>query len=291
MSDWYQLENHVLTIQVRTKGAELKRLFNKVWNRELLWNGDEKIWNRSSPILFPIIGKLKDDEYFLNNQLYSMSQHGFARDSEFKCSKCEHDYLEFTLVANEESLKKYPFMFELTVTYKLIGNELKISNIVKNKDKKVMLFNIGGHPAFRSSPFNNYFLQFEKKESQYFQTQNGIIDLNKPIPFSTKTLLIQADTFKKDALVFQNIRSSYVDFIDRRKKEMIRIKDFECDFFSIWSKDDISFVCLEPWSGVCDEVRHDKNFENKLGIQKLNPGEIYDFYYSIECNLWTEDIK
>jgi len=112
MSDWYQIENHLLTVQLVSKGAEVKRLFNKIWNRELMWLGDEKIWNRSSPILFPIVGKLIDDEYIYEGKTYKIAQHGFARDMDFACTRSDVDEIEFTLNATKETFKMYPFLFE-----------------------------------------------------------------------------------------------------------------------------------------------------------------------------------
>ena len=78
------LENNNLIIQVKDIGAELCRIFSKKDNTEYLWNGDSKYWGRHSPILFPIVGRLKDNETIIDNSLYKMNQHGFARDMNFE---------------------------------------------------------------------------------------------------------------------------------------------------------------------------------------------------------------
>jgi galactose mutarotase-like enzyme len=121
MSDWYQIDNNYFTVQVTSTGAEIKRLFAKPWNRELLWipldESARKIWNRSTPILFPIVGKLKDDSYKLKEKVYQMAQHGFARDKNFQCLECGSSEMEFFLEADQETFKLYPFCFELRVKY------------------------------------------------------------------------------------------------------------------------------------------------------------------------------
>ena len=68
-------------ITVSHKGAELQNITAN--GREYLWQGDPKFWGRRAPILFPIVGKLADDNLRINGHEYTMKQHGFARDTEF----------------------------------------------------------------------------------------------------------------------------------------------------------------------------------------------------------------
>jgi galactose mutarotase-like enzyme len=115
MSDWYQIENSTFTIQVTSLGAEIKRMYVKSWHRDILWvphdEKSKKIWGRSSPILFPIVGKFKNDTYKFKGKDYQMPQHGFARDREFECLSCYLNIMEFFLEADQETFKFYPFCF------------------------------------------------------------------------------------------------------------------------------------------------------------------------------------
>ena len=106
------MKNEYLQIKIDSLGAELKSLKNLQNNIEYLWQSDAKYWNRSSPILFPIVGKLLDDEYIYKDKTYNMSQHGFARDKEFILIKQKENYLKFLLKSDPSSLKIYPFYFE-----------------------------------------------------------------------------------------------------------------------------------------------------------------------------------
>ena len=281
MSDVYQIENSSLILQINSKGAEMRRLFSKEWGRELLWPGDEKTWNRSAPVLFPIVGKLKDGHYDLHGKTYTMPQHGFARDYEFKCLRSNVSEIEFSLVASQQSFTMYPFCFVLNAHYKVEGSRVNISYTVKNDDRQTIFFSIGAHPAFETSELENYEIKFQKDEKEFYLTTEGLVDWRSPCEFAATQMPISKDTFKSDALIFKNMNSRYVDLINKKTKEIIRISAVT-PFFGIWGKGDVPFVCLEPWQGVSDEVTHDKNFTDKIGIISLEIGKTFEFSYSIE---------
>jgi galactose mutarotase-like enzyme len=281
MSEWYQIESNSLIVQITGKGAEMKRLFSREWHRELLWLGDEKIWNRSAPILFPIVGKLKDDEYVLKDKTFTMPQHGFARDFDFKCTECGTTEAEFVMVASQESFNQYPFLFELRVRYKVEDNKVSISYFVKNEDRQDIIFSIGAHPGFETTEFSNYEIRFEKEEKEYYRVKNSLVDWSQAFELKSDKFLVNKEIFKNDALIFKKLKSKYVDLVDTKRKEVIRIQA-NTPYWGIWAKSEVPFVCLEPWFGVADSVDHDKNFETKNGVITLGEGEIFGFSYTIE---------
>ena len=87
----YEIKNEFIKAKIKSFGAELNSLQKCGKDLEYIWQGDAKYWARHSPILFPIVGRLKKDNYFYKNQKYNMSQHGFARDKEFEI--IEHGFL------------------------------------------------------------------------------------------------------------------------------------------------------------------------------------------------------
>jgi galactose mutarotase-like enzyme len=283
MSEWYQIESNQIIVQVVTKGAELKRLFNKVWNKELLWLADQKVWDRSAPILFPIVGKLKDDEFIFEEKVYQMPRHGFARDSEFVCTYCGDNRLEFTLTSTSETYKMYPFSFLLKVTYTLVESILKINYTVINTDNKEMYFSIGAHPGFDTKNIENIDIVFENSEAHFFNLNSeGLVDFNKPIEFNSNLIKISPELFKNDALIFKKLKSRFVDIVDKKSLEIVRIRLSNQPYFGIWGKPTNQFVCLEPWNGIADTADHDKNLVNKIGIVKLAPQKEFNFNYEIE---------
>ena len=281
MSDWYQIESNSLVIQLSTKGAEMKRLFSKEWSRELLWIGDQKTWNRSAPILFPIVGKLKDDEYQLHGKTIKLNQHGFARDFEFKCIECSKSEIEFLLEANQETFKFYPFCFELRIRYKIVENIVHIFYFVKNVDRQEIYFSIGAHPAFETSDLNQYEITFEKVEDEFFRLEHGLVNWNEPKKLQARAIQLTKEIFRDDALIFKNIKSKYIDLINRKRSEVIRLRS-NTPYWGIWGKDHVPFVCIEPWFGIGDTLDTTKDFLQKEGIISLDQGEIFGFSYSIE---------
>lgn len=286
MADWYQIENSSFTVQINSAGAEIKRLFAKSWNRELLWTPKEeaakKIWNRSSPVLFPIVGKLKDNQYHYQGKTYQMPQHGFARDLEFKCLECGTSEINFLLEADQESFKLYPFCFELHVNYKLDDKKLIITYAVKNVDRQDIYFSIGAHPAFETGVLGDYEIRFEKEEKGYYGLNKSLVNWKQMNPFATNQIIPTAKLFANDALIFKDLKSRYVDLINHKRHEVIRLNGINTPYFAIWGKESVPFICLEPWFGVSDDEAHGQSLEAKVGIQKLLMGASFNFSYEIE---------
>lgn len=282
MSDSYTIENSTLLIEVAGKGAEMKRLFSKEWNRELLWSGDQRVWPRFAPILFPIVGRLKDDEYVLKGKTYKMTQHGFARDMLFTNAECGVSEVEYLLVATQETFTWYPFCFELRVRYELGPNRVVITYSVKNDDRQDIYFSIGAHPGFVTENISDYEIHFQCDEGVYYRSfQDGLLDWSTAHSLSGQKMKVNPDLFREGALIFKNMKSEYVDLVDTLRDETIRVKA-STDYWGIWGKGETPFICLEPWHGVADAPEHDKNFEGKEGVMTLAAGKTFDFSYSIE---------
>lgn len=162
----YNISNNFITACIKEQGAELFSLKRNGVDLEYMWQADENFWGRHSPVLFPIVGKLKDDEYIYKDKIYKMNQHGFARDCKFDIFEARKNYLCFKLEESEETLKNYPFKFELFVSYKIIENNLTITYRVINNSETTMPFSVGAHPAF------NWPLDDERKTECYFEFEN-----------------------------------------------------------------------------------------------------------------------
>ena len=165
------LENGKLSVDVKSYGAELTSI--KYNNKEFLWKGDSKYWGRHAPILFPIVGRFKDHTTFIDGKEYAMGQHGFARDSEFKEVFSSENKVTYLLTYSKDSLKIYPYKFELYISYEIFENKVKVTYEVKNVDEKTIFFSIGGHPAFNwplveDEKFEDYYIEFNEKETQKF---------------------------------------------------------------------------------------------------------------------------
>jgi len=285
MAQSYKIENDALSLEVSSLGAEMKSLFNKAWDREVLWapkdEAAKKIWNRTSPILFPVIGQLKDDKYVLKEKVYKMPKHGFARDYEFQCIANTVNELTFKLVANQSTFAMYPFCFELFVTYTLLDNSLQITYAVKNVDRQDIYFSVGAHPAFRTAELSDYEIIFDKKERGFFLLEDNLVNFKKLTALQSEVILPTTELFMSDALIFKDLKSRHIDLVNRKTRELIRISGTNTPYLGIWGKDSVPFICIEPWYGICDSADHDGNFENKNGIQTLAEASTFRFTFSI----------
>jgi galactose mutarotase-like enzyme len=288
------LSNNLLKIQISTHGAELNSILGLNDNLEYLWNADENYWKRHAPILFPIVGKLNNNTYRVNQKNYTLSQHGFARDSEFKIYSKENNSITYILSSSINSLKVYPYEFDLYVSYTLIKNKIEIKYSVKNKDSKKIYFSLGAHPGFNcplltDESINDYYFEFEKIETAYQQILDSKLGLftGNSIPFfkNNNILDISNDLFKNDALVFKNLDSKYIALKSRKstKSIVLDFDGFPC--VGLWSKPEgAPFVCIEPWFGHADYVDFEDDFSKKAGILELPIGETFDCNYSITIN-------
>ena len=141
------LKNNKFTAVVTTHGAELID-FKDANGVSYIWSGDPAYWSGRNPLLFPIVGNLKDGKIRMDNQDYFMGRHGFARDMEFDVVDQGDDFVVLELTSNEETLKKYPRNFVLQVRQTLDDDGFTTAFKVVNKDNQPMPFCIGAHTAF-----------------------------------------------------------------------------------------------------------------------------------------------
>ena len=244
--------------------------------------------HKQSPILFPIVGKLKDNKAIIDDKVCEMGQHGFARDMKFEVVKDEPNEKEYVLKANEETLKKYPYLFKLTVKYHVKDDTLTVSYEVENTDTKNIFFGIGAHPAFKCDySTEKYYLEFEKEENEIgiLQLEEGLISkarLKEEI-LDENRIYLTKDLFEKDAIIMQNIQSNKIYLKEVDKEE----PDLEFDFtgfpyLAIWSKKGAPFVCIEPWYNTADYKESTGIFEEKQKIIGLNPKEKFKCKYKIK---------
>lgn len=279
----YEIKNSFTKAQIKSFGAELNSLKKCDENFEYIWQANSKYWARHSPVLFPIVGRLKEDSYFYKNKKYSLSQHGFARDKEFEIVQNEADFIEFRLKSDEKSLDFYPFFFELDIGYKLDKNSLIVSYKVKNKSDEKMYFSIGAHPAFNTQVGD--FLEFEniKTTKRYFLDEKGLIYKNEDLNLENSKLYLDKDLFKDDALVFNDSNIKQITLKNIENKSKVKVKFDNFPYLGFWSKpNDAPFVCIEPWFGVADEENANQKIEDKKGILSLEKEEEFFCFYTIE---------
>lgn len=278
------LSNKFCSASINTKGAELNSFKNSQTNTEYIWNGNPDFWGKHSPVLFPIVGALKDDCYFYEGKKYNLSRHGFARDFEFEVIASSSIAASFLLKQNPEIRAKYPFEFELQMDYKLVDNSLIISYIIRNKSNGEMPFSIGAHPAFAlPNSFTEYSLEFEKEENLItHELENNLFSgKTRAINLDKTNLPLTYSLFEKDALVFKTIQSKKVTILENQEPLLkVNFEDFSS--LGIWTVQNAPFICIEPWIGFADDATSNGNLFDKTNIQILKENSSFEASFSIE---------
>lgn len=277
------ISNSNLRAQINHFGAELFSLKNSE-NKEYIWEGNPAFWGKHSPILFPIVGTLKNNSFHYKESEYHLSRHGFARDMEFELIEKLQNSATFSLISSEESCKVYPFDFELQICYSLEENKLNIDYKVINKNDSIMPFSIGAHPAFAlPKSFENYALLFEHNEIlTSYELENDLLsDHFSTIEMIANQVPLNYSLFEKDALIFKKLQSKSITILENQNP-LLRVQFDDFPNLGIWTKSNAPFLCIEPWLGYSDTVHSSGNILDKEGIQLLEAKK------SLECNFSIE---
>lgn len=273
----FEIKNNFLKVTIASKGAELQSVQNIETGIEYMWSGDEKFWGKKSPVLFPIVGGLKNNSYQHIGKTYQLSRHGFARDKNFIVSKQTGSSITFELKSDEESLKIYPFYFLFSITYTLNENKLSCTYDIINTGKEIMYCSVGSHPAFKvpltnNTDFTDWRLEFNKTENapRWPLSPEGLTLMQpEACLVNTNTLPLSKELFKSDALVFKNLQSTAISIVSDKSTHGLTMEFENFPYYGIWSTKNADFVCLEPWCGIADSVNADGELRNKEGINAL----------------------
>jgi galactose mutarotase-like enzyme len=286
----YFLSNDVLSIEIAGKGAELQSIYHLQNKLEYLWSGDAKYWAKKSPVLFPIVGGLKGNEYQYKGKTYHLGRHGFARDNEFEVSERTPESITFCLKSNDQTKLVYPFDFCFKVKYTLQAAQLTVAFIVENTGENELLFSVGAHPAFavpvdKNLKYEDYYLLFNNIEDagRWPLSADGLIEaISIPLLENENKLPLQKELFYKDAIVLKHLKSDSISIVNEKSSYGVRVSFDGFPYMGIWAAKDADFVCIEPWCGIADGVNSNGNFADKEGIIKLSANQIFDAAYKIE---------
>ncbi len=287
----YILENDCLHVEIDSFGAELKSVKNKTTNQEYMWQGDPTYWGRTSPVLFPFVGSLKDKRYTYEGTTYEMGQHGFARDMEFTLISKTDTEIYFELKSNEETLKKYPFVFSLILGYKLNGNELDVIWKVTNPSSDKMLhFSIGAHPAFNcpihgeenKSGYQFYFAKADEIH-HHGHTDTGLsIEEDVILELENHRVTITPEFFDGSTYIIEGPQTQEIGVEDPDGKRFISVL-FDMPVVALWSPPgkNAPFLCIEPWFGRCDAADFEGTLEERAFNNALEPEKQFQTVYTI----------
>lgn len=268
------LSNECLKVTIDSLGAEIQSI-NK-GGRELIWEGDPKFWTGHSPVLFPICGGLKDDKFLYDGKEYNLPKHGFAKTKEFKLESATNEKAVYLLCSDEETLKVYPFGFELKIIYTLDKNKVNVEYNVKNLSDGEMYYSIGAHEAYACpGGIDEYTIKFEKAENFDSMVLDGPLvttDTFKVAESSDK-LKLSVNLFTVDSLIFKDLKSRKAWLVNDKTGEQTEISYEGFDYLLLWTIPGAEYICIEPWCGIPDYVNSEYDITQKAGIIKVKKGE------------------
>lgn len=287
----YVLENDVLRVEIDSFGSELKSVQSKETGLEYMWQGEPKFWARTSPVLFPFVGSLKNKEYIHEGKHYPMGQHGFARDMEHTLVSKSDSEIWFELLSNEDTLEKFPFEFKLSIGYQLEANKVKVLWKVENPAENTLYFSIGAHPAF------NCPIHGEEKKAGYSMYFGGVNEIHHHGNSDTTGLALKEDIvlslkdhkaviteafFDRCTYMIEDRQCGSVGIVDPSGRRFVTV-EFDMPLFAVWSpeKKQAPFICIEPWCGRCDADDFSGELKEREFTNVLEANEKFETEYTM----------
>ena len=277
------IQNSALTVKIDSLGAQLASVRTPD-KTEYLWQGDPNIWSRRAPILFPLIGRLKDKSYLLDGKPYTIFTHGFARDMEFEVIGQEENRVSFQLTDTPETLAVYPFSFLLTVTYSLKDNQLTKTHEVYNRSQQDMLYELGAHDGFRvpvgdGITMADYTVRLPGLDSVRLYGMDEQLMLTpkgEAIPLTQSALPLTPASFGLDTMILDSPPQAQAVLCGKAGHPRVMLSFPDFPYLGIWTQAkpfDTGYVCIEPWSSLPDGAFMGRELGDKPGIRRLAPGQ------------------
>ncbi len=277
------IKNDRLTLEIAEKGAEMRKL--TLDGKDALWSGDPAFWSGVAPVLFPFCGGLRDDKFTYQGKEFKMeTKHGYARLSEFELEKRGTNFVTFVLRDTEETLKQYPWHYELRITYSLRGTAVAVRYDVTNLSADKMYFSIGSHEAYACPEgIEDYDIIFPENETLNACVLDGNLIAHKTVPVLKDgcVLPLYEKYFAVDALVFKDVKSRKATLRNRKTGRALTVDFAGCDYLLLWTKPGAGYICIEPWCGIPGMVDDGYAIEEKEGIQNVEPGETFTREHTI----------
>jgi galactose mutarotase-like enzyme len=237
------IRNDSYSATISSTGAELKSLKDEKTGREYMWQADPAWWKGTAPVLFPIVGGLRNGKYRYEGAEYELPQHGFARTAEFRQIAASGDSAEFELESNADTMAKYPFEFRLRVGFALERCGLAVRYEVTNAGNRTMHFSIGSHPAFNipieSGSLESHYILFERSESAeryFFKDGTYIAGKTAEVFDNSRVISLSRSLFDQGPIILKALQSSEFSILCSKGKKSVKVVTKAAPpFLAIWS--------------------------------------------------------
>jgi len=285
------LENEFLRVTINEMGGSLDSIYDKKRNNEIMYEIDSRSWSSKDIVIFPFVARLKNNTYTVDNNEYSMKNHGIIRYNKLNVWEKSNEKCVLYLDSNKDTLKEYPYIFHFEVIYLLDHNKISINYKIVNTDNKPIYYEYGGHPAIKVDgiekdngfEIQNTILEFESNiETQKFNLdESGSYIVDKTMVSIPSEFIISKEKIEESkTLIFdaKNIDRCILKTLGYRF--YFDIKDFQ--ILALWTYPGYgNYLCVEPWNGIPDIFNPNRELKCKPYIHSLNPNECEEKGYSI----------
>lgn len=254
----------------------------------LIADGREWLAGYISPILFPVVGRVLNDEHIYNGKTYNMPLHGFAQKMDFIVEELTDTSVSLVLEANDETRAMYPFEFRLKVKYTLDGRKLTTSYTVQNTGENTMYYGIGSHIGFNITlPKEDYELIFNSdlENNSELTIRGNDPDLKNKVPLEGGKVAIKTEYFEQGAVIIGNHKATSYRLINKKEKTQITYNSTDFEYITIWSDVVSPFLCIEPWTYSGGHIKIKNTLSETKEISVLNSGEKKEYKYDITCEV------
>lgn len=275
---------------VDSKGAQLIHLCAP-GGAELLWQPRNGGWDACAPLLFPIVGRLKDGAYEFKGRQYQLGIHGFISSREFSITYQNANIVCFQLNSDRETLERYPFRFRVNVIFKLEDGCLTTVAEVFNPDEnETLICNLGAHPGFSLPWMYQHGLEgmqilFEEEEEceRCYLDKNGLVHRKEPFYLPDRRIIIHKGFLDNRAIILDNIKSKKIWLADPAGRKQLEVGYNGNRTLAFWGESvKQPFLCVEPWAYPPDSTDEKVELMSRKNMLRIHPGERYLLTYYVK---------
>jgi len=281
---YHTLTSSSLAVTISERGGELRSICSLRRARELLWQGDDEIWNEHAPNLFPICGRLAGGRYRHKGVEYRLPIHGFLSQMMMETIYADETHLLLCAEDTEQTLSMFPFPFRLLIDYRLEEDTLFVRFEVHNTGAAVLPFSIGAHPGFAlpladGEDLSDCCLEFRDacKPKKLILTEGGLYN-RRTEDFqlsSDRVLELNHEMFDEEESLFLTEIPDEVSFCSKRSGHGVTIRYHGFPYLGLWQRGGCRapYLCIEPWIGSPDPEWEVEDIMQKPDVIHLPCGD------------------
>ena len=283
-----RLQDELVTLEVDLQnGARISRfdvhrhgkMIPVIWNPKSPQKPDE--WQHGGiPLLFPFAGRVWDQEeegfYRIGDCRFPMPIHGFSHLASWELECKTDSSLSAVLKSNADTLRYYPWNFELKLFWILENGTLKFNVQVKNEgcvleelNNHKMPVALGLHPYFSTQNGSINRIEVDAKAEDYIcVARDGNIGLRSTSKQNNFSVL------DEPSFILNGLQSESTLvhlFKDEVEDVQVELKFKERQNLVFWSDNKSEYYCIEPWMGLPNSVSHEE------GLEWLETGEEFEW--------------